>query len=189
MSAVHYKFSASKEFSTVTFDGMAISVRDLKLAISAAKKFGKTTDMDLKISNAQTGEDYKNDDDWVPKNTSVVVKRVPATRPNYSLQRQDIHQGSQPSAAPASSFSNVSTKNMTEEEKMKAMMNQASAEYQQQDYAMHRRRHHGNIDYNKKPPPDYVCNRCGEGGHYIRHCPNGEGEGGKKNQEGNRHPS
>eukprot|EP00124_Ichthyophonus_hoferi_P003117 Ihof_evm3s252 gene=Ihof_evmTU3s252 len=175
MSAVHYKFSASKEYSTVTFDGMAISLRDLKLSISAAKKFGRTTDMDLKIFNAQTGEDYINDDDWVPKNTSVIVKRVPASRPNYSLQKQDYAPPTQ--AAPTNTFTPaVNTTNMTEEEKMKAMINQSAADYQQQDYATFRKRQHGNIDYNKKPPADYTCNRCGKAGHYIRFCPAGEAD-------------
>jgi len=54
--SVHYKFKTSLEFDTITFDGLHISVADLKKAILHQKRIGKTTDFDLQITNAQTKE-------------------------------------------------------------------------------------------------------------------------------------
>lgn len=54
--SVHYKFKSAREFDTVTFDGLHISVRDLKKAILHQKRIGKNTDFDLQVTNAQTKE-------------------------------------------------------------------------------------------------------------------------------------
>jgi hypothetical protein len=54
--SVHYKFKSAREYDTVTFDGLHISVRDLKKAILHQKRIGKNTDFDLQVTNAQTKE-------------------------------------------------------------------------------------------------------------------------------------
>lgn len=54
--SVHYKFKSSLEFDTISFDGLHISVDDLKKAIIHQKRLGKTQDFDLQITNAQTKE-------------------------------------------------------------------------------------------------------------------------------------
>jgi len=54
--SVHYKFKSALEYDTVTFDGLHISVRDLKKAILHQKRIGKNTDFDLQVTNAQTKE-------------------------------------------------------------------------------------------------------------------------------------
>lgn len=54
--SVHYKFKSALDYDTVTFDGLHISVGDLKSAISQQKRIGKTSDFDLQITNAQTKE-------------------------------------------------------------------------------------------------------------------------------------
>lgn len=54
--SVHYKFKSAREFDTITFDGLHISVDDLKKAISQRNRIGKTADFDLLITNAQTKE-------------------------------------------------------------------------------------------------------------------------------------
>ena len=100
--SVHYKFKSSKDAHTVTFDGVHISVADLKKAIMQQKKIGKSADLDLQITNAQTKESkfieiaiklsnihkfnlylfiivYSTDDTLIPKNTSVIVARVPVS--------------------------------------------------------------------------------------------------------------
>ena len=53
MSAIHYKFSSSNEYKNVTFDGLNISLLDLKKAIMEKQKL-KSTELDLHITNAQT---------------------------------------------------------------------------------------------------------------------------------------
>jgi E3 ubiquitin-protein ligase RBBP6 len=42
------------DYDTITFDGLAISLADLKKAIMAQKKFAKVTDFDLEVTDAQT---------------------------------------------------------------------------------------------------------------------------------------
>ena len=55
MSTVHYKFASSNSYATATFDGTAITLKDLKSLIMEAKRIN-AVDMDLSIRNAQTGE-------------------------------------------------------------------------------------------------------------------------------------
>lgn len=54
--SVHYKFKSALDFDTITFDGLHISVGDLKKAIMQQKRLGKTAEFDLQITNAQTKE-------------------------------------------------------------------------------------------------------------------------------------
>jgi protein MPE1 len=56
MSVVFYKFSAQKEFSTISFDGTGISVFDLKRQIIENAKLGKGSDFDFAIYNAESQE-------------------------------------------------------------------------------------------------------------------------------------
>jgi hypothetical protein len=55
MSLIHYKFRAAKDFSSITFEGLSLSLFELKKEILLAKKL-KGTDFDIVISNAQTNE-------------------------------------------------------------------------------------------------------------------------------------
>lgn len=54
--SVHYKFKSALEYDTITFDGLHISVKDLKKSILHQKRIGKTNDFDLQVTNAQTKE-------------------------------------------------------------------------------------------------------------------------------------
>lgn len=53
MSCVHYKFKSMLDYDTVTFDGLSITLGELKKAI-AAKKLGKNAEFDLQVTNAQS---------------------------------------------------------------------------------------------------------------------------------------
>lgn len=107
---MHYKFKNSKEgqksWSMVTFNGSVISALDLKRSIVAQKKLDRSAGhFNLALSNAQTGEgdecrvgwlhkrdacvEYKDDNFLIPKNTSVIVRRVPATVQRNLLSRLD----------------------------------------------------------------------------------------------------
>lgn len=79
-SFIHYKFKSAKDFDTYRFEGAGIPVWELKQEIIQAKKLGKGMDFDLVILNAQTNEEYRSDSFIVPKNTSVLVKRVPGVK-------------------------------------------------------------------------------------------------------------
>ncbi|GAB6025877.1 E3 ubiquitin-protein ligase rbbp6 [Chamberlinius hualienensis] len=137
--SVHYKFKSSLDYDTVTFDGLHISVADLKKAILQQKKIGKGFDFDLKITNAQTKEVYSDDDCLIPKNASVIVSRVPTS----STAKKGWDRNDSPSLLPAVanndsdsvSFDKVTksadlvSANASEDEKIKAMMSQSTLEY------------------------------------------------------------
>ncbi|XP_076001928.1 E3 ubiquitin-protein ligase RBBP6-like isoform X4 [Genypterus blacodes] len=76
MSCVHYKFSSKLDYNTVTFDGMHITLNELKRQIMARERL-KATECDLQITNAQTREEYTDDEVHIPKHSSVIVRRTP----------------------------------------------------------------------------------------------------------------
>ncbi|GAQ80672.1 hypothetical protein KFL_000590250 [Klebsormidium nitens] len=84
--AVHFKFKSAREFDKLDIEGPFITVSSLKDKIIEAKSLGKGADFDLVLTNNQTGEEYIDEGFLVPKNTSIIVKRVPATRPRATLQ-------------------------------------------------------------------------------------------------------
>lgn len=55
MSVVHYKFKNNLEYKTISFDGLSISLGDLKRAIMAQNKT-KNGEFRLEIKNAQSNE-------------------------------------------------------------------------------------------------------------------------------------
>ena len=54
--SVYYKFKSALSFDTVIFDGVHISLQDLKKAIVKKVHSGKKPLFDLQITNAQTKE-------------------------------------------------------------------------------------------------------------------------------------
>uniref|UniRef100_A0A8D0FT58 DWNN domain-containing protein n=1 Tax=Strix occidentalis caurina TaxID=311401 RepID=A0A8D0FT58_STROC len=65
MPCVHYQFSSQLRYDTVTFSGLHISLGDLKHQIMGRQK--------LKAPK----EEYTDDNALIPKNSSVIVRRVP----------------------------------------------------------------------------------------------------------------
>ena len=65
-----------KLYQTVVFNGISISLADLKREIME-KEGLKSTEVDLSISNAQNSEIYKNEQEMISKNSSVIIQRTP----------------------------------------------------------------------------------------------------------------
>nr|XP_017223541.1 PREDICTED: uncharacterized protein LOC108200001 isoform X2 [Daucus carota subsp. sativus] len=82
--AVYYKFKSAKDYDSVSLDGHFITVANLKDKIFENKHLGTGTDFDLVISNAQTNEEYVDEGMLIPKNTSVLIRRVPG-RPRMPI--------------------------------------------------------------------------------------------------------
>ncbi|KAI5077677.1 hypothetical protein GOP47_0007501 [Adiantum capillus-veneris] len=78
--AVYFKFKSAKDYDSISIDGHFISVGNLKDKIVEKKNLGRGTDFDLLISNAQTNEEYTDEAQSIPRNTSVLVRRVPGRR-------------------------------------------------------------------------------------------------------------
>ncbi|XP_010917745.1 E3 ubiquitin ligase PQT3-like [Elaeis guineensis] len=75
--AVYYKFKSAKDYDSIPIEGQFVSVANLKERIFESKHLGRGTDFDLMVSNAQTNEEYVDEAAMIPKNTSVLIRRVP----------------------------------------------------------------------------------------------------------------
>ncbi|CAI8609575.1 unnamed protein product [Vicia faba] len=82
--AVYYKFKSARDYDSIPMDGPFISVGTLKEKIFESKHLGRGTDFDLLVTNAQTNEEYLDEETLVPKNTSVLIRRVPG-RPRLPI--------------------------------------------------------------------------------------------------------
>lgn len=108
MSCVHYKFSSKLNYDTVTFDGLHITVSELKRQIMGREKL-KAADCDLQITNAQTKEEYTDDTALIPKNSSVIIRRIPiggvkAASKTFLIDRSEPSVGSSKAVCNNSSF-------------------------------------------------------------------------------------
>ncbi|CAK7356347.1 unnamed protein product [Dovyalis caffra] len=82
--AVYYKFKSARDYDSISMDGPFISVGTLKEKIFESKHLGRGTDFDLLVTNAQTNEEYLDEAMLIPKNTSVLIRRVPG-RPRLPI--------------------------------------------------------------------------------------------------------
>ncbi|XP_009952245.1 PREDICTED: E3 ubiquitin-protein ligase RBBP6-like, partial [Leptosomus discolor] len=89
MSHVHYKFFSKLNYDMVTFDGLHISLCDLKRQIMVCEKL-KVANSDLQITNAQTKEEYTDDNALIPKNSLVIVRRIPVGGVKATSKTHDI---------------------------------------------------------------------------------------------------
>ncbi|XP_051571715.1 E3 ubiquitin-protein ligase RBBP6-like isoform X2 [Myxocyprinus asiaticus] len=108
MSCVHYKFSSKLNYDTVTFDGLHITLSDLKRQIMGREKL-KAADCDLQITNAQTNEEYTDDGALIPKNSSVIIRRIPiggvkSTSKTFVIDRSEQSSGSSKAVCKNTSF-------------------------------------------------------------------------------------
>ncbi|XP_042361431.1 E3 ubiquitin-protein ligase RBBP6-like isoform X2 [Plectropomus leopardus] len=180
MTHVHYKFSSKLSYDTVVFDGPHITLRDLKRQIMGREKL-RAGDCDLQITNAQSKEEYTDDEGLISKGSSVIVRRIPVigARPSSGskirkVERSDVQlshsfgafkamddQNSSKAAPLFSKMANLAEANVSEEDKLNAVLQQSS---------------YDSMNYSKKfaavLPSNYTCYRCGNTGHHIRNCPN-----------------
>ncbi|KAL8828239.1 MAG: hypothetical protein Q9191_002709 [Dirinaria sp. TL-2023a] len=198
-SSVFFRFKSQKEPSRVTFDGTGISVFELKREIITANRLGDGTDFELVISAEDTNEDYNDDTTIIPRSSTVIAKRLPASKPGRGgaarymsgkmpQTSKNSYRAEAPTSKPVNPArpSNVSQQAsdtngaQTEEEKIAAMFQNSANQWaaQQQEMAnatpIYRGAPHGGKHANipdHPPPPGYVCYRCGEKGHFIQACP------------------
>lgn len=162
--SIHFKFSSQKDFETIKIDGASISLGKLKQNIIALKKLGKSQDFDLLVKNAQTKTEYKGDATLVPKNTSVLVERVPVTS-GVRIPGLSQSHTTAPFIPGISKPIVVEKSTIGEDEKIKTLFSQPIQDGTIEN--MHDK-YHGQ---SRVPPPSYICHRCNKPGHYIQFCP------------------
>ncbi|RAK75104.1 cleavage polyadenylation factor subunit MPE1 [Aspergillus fijiensis CBS 313.89] len=198
-SSVHFKFKSQKEPSRVTFDGTGISVFELKREIINQSRLGDGTDFELSVYNEDTGEEYDDDTNIIPRSTSVIARRLPASRPGkggaarYVSGKMPVNARSTPrndqfssirtslNSQPVSNGVLELNNAQTEEEKINALFNLQAHQWKEQQQEMANAtpvpfgRGRGKIvpgNSQERPmPPGYICYRCREKGHFIHECP------------------
>ncbi|CAH2236771.1 jg8532 [Pararge aegeria aegeria] len=165
--SVHYKFKSALDYDTVTFDGLHISVGDLKAAISQQKRIGKTSDFDLQITNAQTKEVYVDDNTLIPKNTSLLVARVPLSQqPKKQWEGSSNSQSVHKDVTVNKGLADLSRMEGSEQDKINAMISQSTFDYDPSNYQKIRGQNQRGI-----VPSNYICYKCQKRGHWIKDCP------------------
>lgn len=226
--SVHYKFKNTINYEPVKFDGLYISALDLKKEIIKQKQLGSS---ELQVENEETREIY-SDDQQIPRNTNVIVSRIPSATSNkkarlanqtnsnrfsgnmnssgattsshnnlkngssnnhrhhhnsyhpYNNNRHNpLNAGSYQSSSIASGSGAdgggreaqelVSTKNMSEEEKIKYIQSQSTKDFDPSRYARGGRGPYNNRSGPHRVPPGYTCRKCGTPGHFIFDCKSG----------------
>ncbi|GJQ12207.1 hypothetical protein GpartN1_g3998.t1 [Galdieria partita] len=186
-SAIHFKMKSEKDFSTLSFDGDFLKVSDLKLLVVEKRKLNFGDGFDLVITDAQTNEEYTDESTLIPKNTSVVIKRVPGQKPGGILSQQTLARRNERYAEKdlvksnaADSLFGDKTKRASvaggeqprevegeaEDERINSVVDSSGITFSQRP-----RFNQHNPVFDRPPPPNYRCHRCGKPGHWIHHCP------------------
>lgn len=192
-SSVFYRFKSQKDFTRLSFDSpLGISVFDLKRDIITREKLGNGQDFDLRISNADSNQEYSDDAETVQKGTSIIVQRKPPSRgpgkgsaaryvtgnPIHIQARQEFSK-QQPAPIAASKPAADTPSGTSEEDAIKRMFQATDSNWAdaQDKMAMSKPIFRPGAKVTTGPVPDrpppagYLCYRCGQKGHWIQACP------------------
>ncbi|CAG5080840.1 Similar to RBBP6: E3 ubiquitin-protein ligase RBBP6 (Homo sapiens) [Cotesia congregata] len=118
---------------------------------------------DLKLLDAETMKEY-GPEDLIPKNSSVILMRVPLLEPKNHRKREIPTAVSAPSEISSKQPSNLVEMQCSEQEKVDLMMAQSTYAYAPSNYLK--------VPFNNsgKVPSTYVCKRCHQKGHWYQNC-------------------
>ncbi|KAL9231148.1 hypothetical protein vseg_006406 [Gypsophila vaccaria] len=197
---IYYKFKSAKDYYSITLTGHFISVIDLKERIFESKRFGRGNDFDLIVYNSQTNEEYVDEATLIPKNTSVVIRRVPGlprkpiviqsdkSEVEINVADEQPAKGNTTTAASslgASEFDDdfgddiyvtipeVTTKlsNILVHDSTTQSSSNEDSKIKAIVESSNFTSGRGCGSRQKTPPHGYICHRCNIPGHYIQHCP------------------
>lgn len=176
--SVRFKFKNDLEFVTLPTDGFNISVRDLKKSIIRMKKLGRITDFDLTVTNQQTNETFDDEEELIPKNSTLIIARHPLPSGQKKVWEEESAAAilaASGSTAPSngstggiSSFvSSFDDENKSEEDKLTTMMSNSTEMYDQRNWVMMqgRRTYAGSVPYR-----NFRCSKCHGSGHWPTEC-------------------
>ncbi|CAF0811234.1 unnamed protein product [Didymodactylos carnosus] len=167
-SIIRYRFKADKNYESVKFDGASCSLGELKRLImeKCSKSHHPKDDYELTISDSNSNEEYKDHNDLIPRNTSVVVARkirgcveplTPLTNNNNTASSDDTAGGSHQS------------QQMTEDERIKEIIKGSQTRFTSS--------HRSPLSTSTS----YVCHKCNQQGQHKPTCPlNSMNESGKE---------
>lgn len=187
MGVIHYRFKSEKGFRPLSIDGNTIMLLELKNEIAKESNLGTLSDYDLVILNEQTKEVYADTNQSIPKNTSVVVRRVPVNQSKMTktktarvIASQEKELQETKDRLMKKSFSDMDSKkvgiNVTEEERIAEMITKSSEVFGQQsdiialNSSSNKNRFKSKGMGNHVPPSNYICFNCGKKGHLLRFC-------------------
>ncbi|XP_071521063.1 uncharacterized protein snama isoform X2 [Panulirus ornatus] len=182
--SVHYKFKSAVEYDTLPVDGVHISLEDLKEAIIQQKRLGRGQPYDLQITNAETKEVYTDDKTLIPKNSSLIVARVPIdpsqmkkpwenkestalllSNPSNLMNTEDAAEAAEIDRK-IKEVTDLTQMDGSEDDKINAMVAQSTMAYHPSKYVKLRvSRMMGSV------PLDYKCYKCHQSGHWVNMCP------------------
>lgn len=87
--------NATKE-QFITFDGSVIQIGDVRRLVAQKMGLGPDGSLEIRLFEPNTSEEYTDDAKAIPRNSSVLVKRAPANRP----QALGMQSTTAPSAPP-----------------------------------------------------------------------------------------
>ncbi|KAI3915108.1 hypothetical protein MKW92_030657 [Papaver armeniacum] len=168
--SIYYKFKSGKEFHSIPALSPFTSVYEVKDLIFQSKKFGHGKDYDLILTNPSTNEDYTDDSILIPRNSSVIVRRIPGL-PGKSIvikskeqeekdkEDEKIKEICQQTTSYVNANNGTTAVSLAHQRGFRPIMGQR-----------------GGLE-RRIPPEGYTCHRCKVPGHYIQHCPtNGDPE-------------
>lgn len=152
-SSVFYKFRSMKEPKTISFDGTGISVYELKRQILVAENLvANAPDFDFTIADESSQDPYTDDTVIVPRSSSVIASRKPAQLGNGKGRAARYVNGKAPVFARNSSrleqnkveepqkvqsvAAPIDTSNMSEADRLQAMLAADSANWEAQQAQM-----------------------------------------------------
>ncbi len=187
---IFFKFKTGIASERITFDGSFISVGELKRLIAEKKKLGNDDATELVLSDPRSGEDYLDESQQLPRNTSVQVRRAPVVKAGalqpktVTATPQQQQEADVPQATPVDEdfegdlFADKPVTALNEDDDALLKMLEGKKESWQQEVAAGvamgrgrgRGRGRGGV-LPKVPPPHLPCERCGKTGHWNWDCP------------------
>ncbi|OEL13820.1 hypothetical protein BAE44_0025162 [Dichanthelium oligosanthes] len=175
--AVCYRYKSGVQTFSVPVQAPSISVADLKRLIlgTARHGHGRTRGRgqreSVALSNAQTGEEYTDDSALVPRNSTVLVRRIAGPPADTITVASSPPLPKATTRDGTSSDSAVTSSALDDEARaISAVIDAAQLKWEG---------HHGGGRFcgnrgaseGRAPPAGYVCHRCRVPGHFIQHCP------------------